>query len=47
MRFTTLLALTTGILMTSEVEAVSLKQALIQIQSDSYNTEHQDVLLQL
>jgi hypothetical protein len=48
MKFTLISALTLAFLMTSDVQAVSLKQALVQIQSDSYaNLRHNEVLSQL
>ena len=47
MKFTALSLLAVALLMSSEVEAVSLKQALSQIQSDSFISEHQKVLAEL
>lgn len=45
MKFTTILALTSVLLLTNEVEAVSLRQALVQVESQS--RAHADTLAQL
>ena len=48
MKFTNVFVLTAALLMASEVEAVSLKQALVQIQSDNQaHFGHRQVLAQL